>query len=157
MQRAEYLQLILDAFTKSGLIKKVDDKKYGASISDPKSSVIEDFSVFCRQVAKDGKEKFVPIKFIPWMSALGRIRKKSPDKEFWTRTELATAFDKDLGRTDSNAVIVNLQDFSVVRLKPGSEDEFSFDANQALRRVVFEGTCRELTTLKSPAAKDDKK
>jgi hypothetical protein len=157
MQRAEYLQLILDAFVKSGLVKSVHDKKYGASINDPKAAVLEDFSVFCRQVASSGKEKFVPIKFVPWMSALGRIKKKSPEKEFWTQTELATAFDKDLGRTDSNAVIANLQNFGVVRLKPGSEDAFSFDANQAQRRVVFEGACRELISLKEQAAKNDKK
>lgn len=147
MQNSEYWQRIIDAFRKSGLIKIVEDKKNGTSVSEPKPSVLDDFSMFCRQFAKDGKDKFVPIKFIPWMTALGRIRKKNPEKEFWPRPELAAEFDKDLGRTDSLDVLENLLEFGVIRLKSGSVDEVAFDAIQAQRRVVFESACRELLCL----------
>jgi hypothetical protein len=39
----------------------------------------------------------------------------------------------------------------VVRLKPGSEDEYLFDAGQAQRRVIFESTCREIDGIKDVA------
>jgi CRP/FNR family cyclic AMP-dependent transcriptional regulator len=144
LQKAEYLQRVLDAFVKGGLVKRVEDKKYGASLSDPRTSVLEEFAVFCRAVAKDGKDSFAPLKFTPFMSSLIRIRKKFPEKEVWKRADLGAAIDKDLGRTDGAAAVRNLQDLGIVRLKPGSEDEFLFDAGQVQRKVIFESTCREI-------------
>jgi CRP-like cAMP-binding protein len=152
LQKAEYLQHILDAFVKGGLVKRVEDKKYGTSLSDPRTSVLEEFAVFCRAVAKDGKDNFAPLKFVPFMSALVRIRKKFPEREIWKRADLGAAMDKDLGRTDGVAAVRNLQDLGIVRLKPGSEDEFLFDAGQAQRRVVFEATCREIDSIQDAAA-----
>jgi CRP/FNR family cyclic AMP-dependent transcriptional regulator len=148
LQRAEYLQLVLEAFVKGGLIKRVEDKKYGTSVGDPKTGVIDEFSVFCRAAAKEGMSQFAPLKFVPFMSALVRIRKKNPEKEVWGRADLGTALDKDLGRTDGASVVRNLQDIGVVRLKPGSESEYLFDAAQVQRKVIFEATCREIAAIK---------
>ncbi len=148
LQRAEYLQSILDGLVKGGLVKRVEDRKYGTSLSDPKAAVIEDFAVFCRAVAKTGTTQFAPLKFLPIMGAFPRLKKKFPDKEFWNRTELGNALDKDLGRTDGASIVRNLQDIRVIRLKPGSEDDYTFDASQIHRRVVFESACREIAAIK---------
>lgn len=151
LQNADYLQSILDSFVKGGLFKRVDDKKYGSSVSDPKPGVFEEFAVFCRAVAKDGTGNFAPLKFIPYMSSLVRIRKNFPDKESWPRAELGSALDKDLGRTDGSAIVRNLHDIGVLRLKPGSENDFLFEAAQIQRKIIFESTCREVNAIQSKA------
>jgi CRP/FNR family cyclic AMP-dependent transcriptional regulator len=146
LQRAEYLQSLLDAFVKGGLIKRVEDRKYGTSAGNPKAAVIEDFAVFCRAVAKDGRDKFVPLKFAPFMSAFARLQKKFPEKEAWSLADLGTALDKDLGRTDGATVVRILQGLGVIRLRLGSEADYIFDAAQIQRRYIFESTCREIAT-----------
>ena len=46
-----YIEKILDLFGKGGLVKKVENRKYGTSLQAPKVQLIEDFAVFCVSLA----------------------------------------------------------------------------------------------------------
>lgn len=140
-KRAEYLEVIFDAFMQGGLIKSVQDKKYGPSVQKPKPQILDDFSVFALQVARVGIEKFAPVKMYAYMSGLVRAQKKFPDKSSFTPEELCDCLGKEMGRTITDALLAELLNHDVLR-KMG--DSFGFTANQLQRRIVFESVCRTI-------------
>ena len=139
-RRAEYLELIFGCFSQSGLIKLVEDKKFGPSISKPKAPLIEDFGIFCSQAQKSEMKGFASTKIYPYMSALGRALQKFGEKEFYTMEELVAELSKEMGRQVSEGIFAEMQMSGVIR--PNGKGQYSFNSQQSARRIVFEGTCR---------------
>lgn len=147
LRRAEYLEKVFTCLHQAGLIKITEDKKYGTSILKPKAQLLEEFGVFCLQAGKNGLVSFAPQKLYPWMSSVVRLAKKSPEKDSYSRKELADAMSKEMARTVSEALVGELVAHSVVRTL-GSPDKIGFNAAQISRRIVFENTCRLLKDCK---------
>jgi CRP-like cAMP-binding protein len=147
LRRAEYLEKIFSALQQAGLVKLIEDKKYGPSIQKPRAPLLEEFAVFCLQTGKNGMVNFAPQKLYPWMSALVRLSKKFPDRESFGRQELADALSKEMSRTVSEALVGELVAHGVAR-PLGSPDKVAFNAAQVSRRIVFENTCRLLKECK---------
>ena len=141
LRRAEYLDRIFGCLTQAGLIKTVEDKKYGTSIQKPRAQLLEEFGVFCLHAGKSGVASFAPQKLYPWMSSVVRLSKKFEGKDSFTRAELADALSKEMARTVSEALVGELVAHGVVRTL-GSPDKVGFNAAQVSRRIVFENTCR---------------
>ncbi|MCA2958950.1 MAG: Crp/Fnr family transcriptional regulator [Silvanigrellales bacterium] len=147
LRRAEYLEKIFLCLNQSGLVKVVEDKKYGSSIQKPRAQLLEEFAVFCLQAGKNGLVSFAPPKLYPWMSSVVRLAKKSPEKDSYSRKELAEALSKEMARTVSEALVGELLAHSVARTL-GNPDKIGFNAAQVSRRIVFENTCRLLKDCK---------
>ena len=147
LKRAEYLEEIFKCFSQAGLIKVGEDKKYGSVIQKPKAQILEDFGVFCLQSGRNDFAKFAPVKLYPWMSALVRVQKKVPDREAFSKADLADLLSKEMGRTVSEALVLELVNYDVCRAA-GTSGNVTFAAQQVQRRVVFENTCRLLREVK---------
>jgi CRP/FNR family transcriptional regulator, cyclic AMP receptor protein len=139
-RRAEYLQYIFDCFVNSGLLKVVENKKYGLCVSKPKFALLEDFGVFCNLAHKSEFKEFAPAKLYAFMSALGRAVKKKGEKEAYSLEEMIAGLNEEMGRTVGDDVFAQLQLYGVLR--PDGKGLFVFKAAQCSRRIVFEGTCR---------------
>jgi CRP/FNR family transcriptional regulator, cyclic AMP receptor protein len=141
LRRAEYLDQIFKSFVQGGLIKIVEDKKYGPSVSNPRPALIEEFAVFALQSSKTGITNFAPAKLYPWMSSLVRVLKKMESRDSFTRVELAELLSKEMGRTVSEALVGELVAHGVVRAV-GTSDKVLAQPAQVSRRIAFENTCR---------------
>jgi len=147
LRRAEYLESVFRAFTGSGLVKVVEDKKWGPSVSKPKAQLLEEFAVFCLQASKQGQARFAPPKLYPWMSALVRLGKKIEGRGPLSPAELAAELSKEMGRSVSEAMVGELVAHGVVRTS-GGDGKIAYNAVQINRRIVFENTCRLLKECK---------
>lgn len=155
-KRAEYLQKIFDTFPSGGLVKLVENKKFGPSLQTPKAELVEGFANFCRTVAKEGAGDFAPTKLYPFMSSMLRVYKKNPTVESWLRKDLAEAMGKDLGRTDVESIVPALVEAKALRVLPGTnEQQVAFSALQVQNRIIFEGVCRLVKELVKELGKEE--
>ena len=145
MKRFQYLESIYKAFNDCGLIKEVDDKKYGKIISNPNPQLLEDFAVFSMNVFKKGTNLFVPKKYHPWMSALARISRKNNNQNKFKRQEIAILLQTDLGRQDGEVMIADMIQNEIIH----EENEMiSFTPLKLQKTVVFESLCRIIKEIK---------
>lgn len=147
LKRAEYLESLFAALIQGGLVKQAEDKKFGSSLMRPKVQLLDDFSVFCLQVARKGIAGFAPTKLYPWMGALVRVQKRCPGQESFAQEELADHLSKEMGRTVSDILVQELMSHGVVRGQAGA-GKVTFSVSQVQRRMVFENTCRLIKECK---------
>jgi CRP/FNR family cyclic AMP-dependent transcriptional regulator len=149
--RAEYLEGIEEAFVKGGLIKVIEDKKWGDVVRNPKASVLEDFGIFANRVAKEGTGDFVPVKLTKWMGTLIRVRKKHPDQDAFPVESFIAAVSKDSGRSVPVEIIDSLAERKLLRVQNNC---VSYSAELIQKRLVFEGVCAALLDLEAAVASD---
>lgn len=141
LKRVENLEEIFLAFMKGSLLKAQEDKKWGRAIFSPNAQLLEDFSVFCLQVAKQDFMNFVPSKFMPVLSALIRISKKEKERSEYSASELFEKVKAECGKVIDSNVISELVRLRVLSQVPAAE-KYSWVERQVQRRMIFESTCR---------------
>jgi len=147
-QRAEYWEKIFDLFLKQGLVKKIDNKKYGPSLAKIKPAFLEDFSNFVVNSEKKGFSDFVPMKFHYLLNGLLRLYKNDPQRDSWQIDELAKALSKDLGRDVNGELLSHLVSYGVLRRLPGAAG-VNFAPAVVHKKIVFENVCRSIKDLKA--------
>lgn len=141
----KYLEKIYKAFIECGLIKEVDDKKYGTILLNPNEGMIHDFAIFSIDVVKKGLNFFVPKKFHPWMSALTRISRKNNNLEKFKRSDLSLLIQTELGRQDGESLLTQMLDYKIITEQNG---EITFSALKLHKTVVFESLVRLIKDIK---------
>jgi hypothetical protein len=141
LKRVEDLEQIFLAFMKGSLLKAEEDKKWGRSIFSPNAQLLEDFSVFCLQVAKQDFANFVPSKFMPLLPAFVRISKKDKERSDYSAIELIEKVKAECAKTIDSKVISELVRLRVLSQVPAT-DKYSWVERQIQRRMIFESTCR---------------
>ncbi len=144
-KKFQYLESIYKAFNDCGLIKEVEDKKYGKIINNPSAQLLEDFATFSLNVFKKGSNLFVPKKYHPWMSALARISRKNNNQNKFKRAEIAILLQTDLGRQDGEVLIADMIQNEIVKEE---SDMISFTPIKLQKTVVFESLCRIIKEIK---------
>lgn len=145
MKRFQYLENIYKAFNECGLIKEVEDKKYGRIINNPNPQILEDFAVFSLNVVKKGTNLFIPKKYHPWMSSLARISKKNNNQNKFKRAEIAILLQTDLGRQDGEVLIADMLQNEIIK----EENEYiTYTPLKLQKTVVFESLCRIIKEIK---------
>jgi hypothetical protein len=139
--RAEYLEILWNAFVSGGLAKQLEDKKWGAVIRNPKPKLFEDFGVFAQRVAKRGTEDFLPQKMTRLAGSLIRVRLKHSNRPSLPLETFFSELTKDSGRTVPESILDTLIGNGLIRVQDNS---VSIDPETIQRRLVFEGTCQEL-------------
>jgi CRP/FNR family transcriptional regulator, cyclic AMP receptor protein len=145
MKKFSYLESIFNAFIDCGLIKEIDDKKYGKILLKPNAALIEEYAIFCLNVVKKGTNFFIPKKYHPWMSALARISRKNNNIEKFKREEIALLLQTDLGRQDGEVIISNLIQNEIIEEKEGC---ILFSSSKLQKTVVFESLSRIIKDIK---------
>lgn len=145
LKKYNYLESIYKAFKECGLIKEVDDSKYGKVLLKPNAGLIEEFAVFSLNVVKKGSNLFTPKKYHPWMTALARISRKNNNLEKFKRDELILLLQADLGRQDGAVLIADLLLNEIIEEKEGY---IKFVATKLQKTVVFESLSRIIKDIK---------
>jgi len=148
LRRGEYLEEIFLAFMKGSLIKAQEDKKWGRSVFAPNAQLLEDFSVFCLQSAKQDFIHFVPSKYTPVLSALIRISKKEKEKKDYSVNDLIEMIKVECGKVIDPKTVAELVSLHVLSKTP-TTDNVSWVERQVQRRVIFESTCRFIKDVNS--------
>ncbi|WP_161597545.1 Crp/Fnr family transcriptional regulator [Fluviispira multicolorata] len=144
MKKYTYLEQIFKAFNECGLVKEIDDKKYGKILFKPSPGLLEEFAVYSLNIAKKGSITFLPQKFYPWMSAVARISKKNNSQEKFKRSDLAILIQTELGREDGEFLVSELIQHEVLSEK----DNFvTFTTSKLQKTVVFESLSRILKDI----------
>lgn len=141
----DYLEKIFNAFSTSGLIKVIHDKKYGNIIMKPNVQLIEDFAVFSMSISKKGTAAFVPIKFHNWMSGLIRIHKRNRQNEgAFPKADFPATLGRELGRQDGEEIMYKLMGYKILSEKGADEKSkrIFFNAIQVQKRIIFESISR---------------
>ena len=145
MKKFNYLESMYKAFIDCGLIKELDDKKYGKILVKPNAALIEEYAVFSLNVVKKGTNFFIPKKYHPWMTALARISRKNNNLEKFKREEIALLLQSDLGRQDGEVLIADLVQNEIIEEKDGL---ISFISSKLQKTVVFESLSRIIKDIK---------
>jgi CRP/FNR family transcriptional regulator, cyclic AMP receptor protein len=145
MKKFNYLESMYKAFVDCGLIKEIEDKKYGKILLKPNAALIEEYAVFSINVVKKGTNFFIPKKFHPWMTALARISRKNNNLEKFKRKEIALLLQSDLGRQDGEVLIADLVQNEIIEEKEGL---ISFISSKLQKTVVFESLSRIIKDIK---------
>lgn len=151
-RRAEYLEMILKTMTSGGLIKILEDKKWGNIVRNPRPSTLEEFAVFAERVVEEGTGGFVPIKHVQWLATLVRVHKKFEGKETFNTELLLQALAKDRGRAVPVEILDQLAQLRLIRMANGA---VSYSPEVLQKRIVFEAVCRGVEEIE-PAAQESK-
>lgn len=149
LKRAEFLEAIFLAFMKGSLLKAQDDKKWGRAVFAPNAQLLDDFSIFCLQVAKNDFVNFVPLKHMPLLSALVRISRKEKDHGNYHAAELIEKIKAECGKVIDASIISELVRLRILSQVPASE-QYSWVERQIQRRIIFESTCRFVKDAQAP-------
>ncbi|BBH53245.1 Crp/Fnr family transcriptional regulator [Fluviispira sanaruensis] len=144
MKKYNYLEQIFKAFNECGLIKEMDDKKYGKILMKPNPGLMEEFAAFSLNIAKKGSLTFLSQKFYPWMSAVARISKKNNNQENFKRADLALLLQTELGREDGEFIVSELIQHGILSEK---DNIVNFSTNKLQKTVVFESLSRILKDI----------
>ncbi len=145
MKKFSYLENMYKAYIDCGLLKEIDDKKYGKILLKPNAALIEEYAVFSLNVVKKGTNFFIPKKYHPWMSALARISRKNNNLEKFKREEIVLLLQSDLGRQDGEVLISDLVQNEIIEEKDGF---ISFSSSKLQKTVVFESLSRFIKDIK---------
>ncbi len=145
MKKYSYLENMYKAFIDCGLIKEIDDKKYGKILLKPNGALIEEYAIFSLNVVKKGTNFFIPKKYHPWMSAIARISRKNNNLEKFKREELVPLLQSDLGRQDGEVLISDLVQNEIIEEKEG---HILFSSSKLQKTVVFESLSRIIKDIK---------
>ncbi len=158
-RKFDYLEKIFTAFSTSGLIKVVFDKKYGNIILKPNVQLIEDFAIFSTNVGKKGIAAFVPIKCHNWMSGLIRIHKRNKDNNgAFPKKDFPNMINRELGRQDGEEIMHKLMGYKLITEKGADEGSkrIFYNAIQLQKRIIFESISRAVNDLDSGKAVEKK-
>ncbi len=145
MKKFSYLENIYKAFIDCGLIKEIEDKKYGKILSNPNPQILEDYSLFPINVVKKGTNLFTPKKYHPWMSSLARISRKNNNQNKFKKSEIAILLQTDLGRQDGEVMIADLVQNEIIE---EANDFIQFVPTKLQKTVVFESLSRIIKDIK---------
>jgi hypothetical protein len=140
-----YLEKMYKAFIECGLVKEVNDKKFGTILVNPNDAMIHDFAVFSIEVVKKGLNFFTPKKFHPWMSALTRISRKNNNLEKFKRADLALLLQTEVGRQDGESLLTQMLDYKIITEQNG---EINFSTLKLHKSVIFESLVRIIKDIK---------
>ena len=145
MKKYSYLENIYKSFIDCGLIKEIQDKKYGKILSNPNSQILVEFANFSINVVKKGSNLFTPKKYHPWMSSLARISRKNNNQNKFNRGELAILLQTDLGRQDGEVLISELVQNNIIE---ENAEFINFIPTKLQKTVVFESLSRIIKDIK---------
>jgi hypothetical protein len=145
MKKFSYLERMYNAFVSCGLIKELDDKKYGKILLKPNILLIEEYAVYSINLYKKGTPVFVSKKFHPWMSALTRSSRKNNNLEKFKRADLALLLQTEVGRQDGESLLTQMLDHKIIAEQNG---EITFSVLKLHKAVVFESLVRSIKDIK---------
>ncbi|APJ03801.1 Crp/Fnr family transcriptional regulator [Silvanigrella aquatica] len=145
MKKYSYLESMYKAFVDCGLVKEINDKKYGKILVKPNAALLEEYAVFSINIFKKGTTVFVSKKFHPWMSTLARISRKNNNQNTFKREEIALLLQSELGRQDGEVMIA---DMILNHILEEKNNQVTFIPNKLQKTVVFESLSRIIKDIK---------
>lgn len=145
-KKRDYLEKIMQVFSKNELFKIGTHQKYGPVIVKPDADLMEDYTNFVLNAVKKGTNYFIPQKFYRWMQACIRISKEHNNVTQFEKTLMADRLRVQLAdKEDPNAILSQLIQQELLR-DGGTSVTFSPDF--LYKKIIFESIIKELKDIK---------